>query len=242
MVVHTFEIDPPTGDFLGPNHLDIAVSKTSDPTGAYTIYRLPVEDDGINGTPDHGRGGPCSGRYPRIGADANRFYITTNEFALFGSDFHGAQLYAFSKSALASGAAPVAATIRHCRHPHGEPGFTVWPAQSPGTGSYNLAAGGTENFLSSDAAPSASNSSTHLIVWSLANTQSLNSPSRGVSLTHKVLTVNKHAVPPPSEQKAGPTPYATSQGAPEANLDSNDSRMQQVTYANGKLWGHSTPR
>src|SRR5262249_19085572 len=95
VVVHTFEIDPPTGDFLGPTHLDIAVSKTSDPTGEYTIYGLPVEDDGTNGTPDHGCGGPCSGSYPRIGAHANGFYITTNEFALFGSDFHGAQLYAF---------------------------------------------------------------------------------------------------------------------------------------------------
>jgi hypothetical protein len=239
VVVQTLEVDPSTSDFSGPNHLDIAVSKTSDPTVSYTIYRLPVQDDGTDGTPDHGCvGGPCFGAHPRIGADASGFYITTNEFALFGPDFHGAQVYAFSKSALAAGAAPVAATqFDTAGTVNGGPGFTVWPAQSPGTGSYNHAAGRTENFLSSDAALSASNSSTNLIVWSLASTQSLNTASPALSLTHKVLTVNKYAVPPPSDQKTGPTPFATSQGAPESKLDSNDSRMQQVTYANGKLWG-----
>ena len=38
----------------GNNHLDIAVSQTADPTGAWTIYRLPVQNNGTEGTPDHG--------------------------------------------------------------------------------------------------------------------------------------------------------------------------------------------
>ncbi len=34
------------GEFIGTNHLDIAVSQTADPTGSWFIYRLPVQDDG----------------------------------------------------------------------------------------------------------------------------------------------------------------------------------------------------
>jgi len=50
-VVLTLEVDPVSGAFLGPNHLDIAVSMTSNPTGQWAIYRLPVQDDGTQGTP-----------------------------------------------------------------------------------------------------------------------------------------------------------------------------------------------
>src|SRR5262249_29764779 len=63
-----------------------------------------------------------------------------------------------------------------------------------------------------------------------------------------------YGVPPSSDQKAGDfplgqclnnTPCSTFLNGiadpfapePEYRLDSNDSRMQQVTYANGKLWG-----
>jgi len=86
-IVLTIEVDPKTGAFLGPNHLDIAVSQTSSPLGLFTIYRIPVQDDGTQGTPNHKcQGlpptglGPCLGDYPHLGADANGFYITTNEY------------------------------------------------------------------------------------------------------------------------------------------------------------------
>ena len=90
----------------GKNHLDLAVSDSPDPTGTWTIYRIPVQDDGTQGTPDHhcplrnnGSGhGPCIGDYPHMGADANGFYLTTNEYAFFPDNiFHAAQIYAFSK-------------------------------------------------------------------------------------------------------------------------------------------------
>src|SRR5437899_5834399 len=42
-----------TQSLSGANHLDIAVSATADPTGAWNVYRLPVQDDGTQGTPDH---------------------------------------------------------------------------------------------------------------------------------------------------------------------------------------------
>ena len=95
-----------TSELAGTNHLDIAVSQTADPTGAWNIYRLPVQNNGTEGTPDHGCSeGYCLGDYPHIGADANAIFLTTNEFSLFGPGFYGAQIYAISKRGLASGAA-----------------------------------------------------------------------------------------------------------------------------------------
>jgi hypothetical protein len=97
----------------GKNHLDIAVSNTSNPLGSWTIFHLPVQNDGTNGTPNHGcvarvRGvlvpAQCLGDYPHIGMDANGLYITTNEFDLFTPGrFHGAQIYGISKQGLISG-------------------------------------------------------------------------------------------------------------------------------------------
>jgi hypothetical protein len=270
----TLEVNPKTGAFLGPNHLDIAVSKTSNPTGSWTIYRVPVQDDGTQGTPNHGcSSGPdsakatnpnaCLGDYPHIGADANGFYITTNEYSFFGPEFKAAQIYAFSKAALASGAASVSVTqFNTVGAVNGNPGFTVWPATTPGT-AYATDLGGTEYFLSSDAAAEANGKgiSSDLIVWALTNTQSLSSASPALNLSNSVLTVNPYAIPPQSDQKAGDIPlgdcindtttptqfgpgcwrfFFTTEPAHnevESHLDSNDTRMQQVVFANGKLWG-----
>jgi hypothetical protein len=154
-----------------------------------------------------------------------------------------------------------------------EPGFTVWPAQSPGLNSFNLNNGGTEYFLSSDAGGEAAGSaytgsSTDLVVWSLTNTSSLNSSSPALSLTTNVLTVGQYGIPPKQSQPGSGTATTTNTplgycindtttllfngqtgcwrllfgGQPAHNEvisrpDSNDTRMQQVTYANGKLWG-----
>src|SRR5205814_5662444 len=102
---------------------------------------------------------PCLGDYPHIGADANGFYITTNAYPWGPGSFDGAQIYAFSKSQLAAGAASVGVVhidttgTVNATSPvaQTEPGFTVWPAQSPGTNQFNLNNGGTEYFLSSNA-------------------------------------------------------------------------------------------
>jgi hypothetical protein len=256
----------PNGAFTGKNHLDLAVSDTSSPLGAWTIYRIPVQDDGTDGTPDHhcpltnaGTGhGPCLGDYPHIGSDANGFYITTNEYAFFPDDiFHAAQIYAFSKQDLTNGG-PVAMTqIDTVGVDNGHPGFTVWPSTSP-QGSASPANGGSEFFMSSNAAEEANGgtarSSTDLLVWTLSNTSSLDSASPTLNLTHATLTVGTYAPPPKSNQKAGEFPLGQclndtacatflngvpDQFAPEviSHLDSNDSRMQQVWYANGRLWG-----
>ena len=264
------------GDFTGTNHLDVAVSNTNDPTGSWTIYRTPVQDDGTDGTPNHGCTGippfgqatkptnpnACLGDFPHVGADANGIFITTNEYSLFGNDFHGAQIYAFSKTALASLAASVTVTQFDTHGlDGGNSGFTVWPAIAPADLN-STANGGTEYFLSSNAGDEAhGNGSTagprrsdQLLVWSLTNTSSL-SGAPALTLSHKTLGVGLYVVPARSEQKVGETPLidcldmkACSTGfvlgvpdpfAPEHEyaLDSSDTRILTVAFAHGMLWG-----
>jgi hypothetical protein len=272
----------PNGAFSGPNHLDLAVSNTSSPLGSWTIYRIPVQDDGTAGTPNHhcspgtnpGPTNPnaCLGDYPHIGADANGVYLTTNEYDFFGPNFHAAQIYAMSKSELASTPASITLiqldTVGSVASSQGtQPGFTVWPATSPGT-QFSTEAGGTEYFLSSNAAEEAtgvpnspSSSSNELVLWALSNTSSLGGGSPSITLSNAVMPAKTYGVPPKSNQKPGdiplgtclqdtttPTPFGPGcwrfffvSGGPFPGalgiLDSNDTRMQQVYYANGKVWG-----
>jgi len=280
-VVLTLEVKPTApnaGGFLGPNHLDIAVSNSSDPTGSWTIYRLPVQDDGTAGTPNHhcGHDAPppayrtnpdaCLGDYPHIGIDATGFYLTTNEYEFFGDTFVGAQLYAFSKAQLASGAASVAVTQfdTSSSAPGGKPGFTIWPAQAS-AGQFNTDNGGTEYALSSTAADEAqcdsltlctgTGTSNNIVLWTLTGTGTLSSATPALSLSATPITVDAYAIPPKSNQPAtGDWPQgqclnipacatAILLGVPDpfteviSHPDSNDTRMQQTWYANGKLWG-----
>jgi hypothetical protein len=269
------------GAFTTVNHLDLAVSASSNPTGLWNIYRIDVTNDGTNigGT----NPGPFLGDYPHIGADANGVYLTTNAYPWCCNGFAGAQIYALSKAQLAAGAASVTmvhidtSTSVNLPSDAGttQPGFTVWPAQSPGTTSFDLNAGGTEYFLSSNAGDEATHpvsggggthTSTQLITWALTNTSSLNS-APALSLSNKVLTVGQYAVPPKQQQPGSGTSPGTDVpqgycindtttvtiagrgcwrllfgGEPAHNEvvskpDSNDTRMQQVMYANGKVWG-----
>lgn len=253
LVVLTLDTDT-AGNFLGPNHLDIAVSTTSSPLGSFNIYRLPVQDDGTQGTPNHGcAGGPCLGDFPHIGADANGFYITTNEFAFFGPGFHGSQIYGISKQALASGAASVTVTQFDTAGlaPDGNRGHTVWPAITPAS-TYESGAGGTEYFVSSVAVLSGTSTDNRLIVWALSNTQSLNT-SPALTLSDSFINVLTYGRPPKADQLAGNFPLGQClDNGPcstfvigvadrfvetESNhVDTSDSRIQSVVFANGKLW------
>jgi hypothetical protein len=278
VVVLTLE-SRPNGSLTLQNHLDIAVSQTSNPTGHWNIYRTDVTNDGTNTGGQNA--GPYLGDYPHIGADANGFYITTNAYPWNHNGFGGAQLYAFSKAQLAAGAAQVnmqhidtSGMVNLPSDAGGtQPGFTVWPAQSPGT-EFNAANNGTEYLLSSNAADEATHpvagfggdyTSSTLVVWTLKNTASLNSPTPALALSSRVIGVNPYAIPPKQHQPGSGTPPTVTApqgyclddlttvtiagvgcwrllvGAPSHEVvsspDSNDTRMQQVTYANGKLWG-----
>ena len=284
LVVLTLETRP-NGSFTLVNHLDVAVSQSANPTEPWNIYKVDVTNDGTN--TGGVNPGPYLGDYPHIGADANGFYITTNAYPWLFNGFAGAQIYAFSKAQLAAGSANV--TMVHLDTSGAvnvpsnggssstQPGFTVWPAQSPGTGSFNANNGGTEFFMSSNAADEATHPvagtggnyvSKQIVVWTLSNTASLNSASPAIDLSNKVLSVGTYAIPPKQQQPGSGTPATTA--TPQGNCindtttpliigqtgcwhfligrepahnevisrpDSNDTRMQQVMYANGRLWG-----
>jgi hypothetical protein len=239
-VVLTLEIDPVSGDFLGPNHIDIAVSNTSSPLGTWRIWRLPVQDDGTQGTPNHGCSlGPCLGDYPHIGANANGFFVTTNEYSFFGPEFKSAQLYAFSKRALETANTTSVVQFATPTADNGRPGFTLAPATAPGGNLF-----GKEYLLSSTAAdevtcPSGCTGpgmSNNILVWTLNNTWALDSNFKNMSLTNRPVAVGMYATPPKSDQKDGDFPLGQSFTAPLGVLDSNDTRMLQTTYAGGYLW------
>jgi hypothetical protein len=186
--------------------------------------------------------------------------VTTNEYPWFVNGFNGAQIYALSKAQLASGANSVTVTQFDTSRgdPNGNPGFTIWPAQSPTTGDYETSAHGTEYFLSTNAAEEANGTgtSTELITWSITNTSSLNI-APNLNLRSVKSTVNKYGVPLPADQKVGSVPLADclnitscaklTLGTPdkfketERPLDTLDARMQQVSFVNGLLYGaHGT--
>ncbi|AHX12833.1 hypothetical protein CH75_05675 [Dyella jiangningensis] len=254
-VVLTLDRIGTTSALSGTNHLDIAVSQTADPTGAWTIYHLPVQNNGTQGTPDHGcQGGFCLGDYPHIGADANAIFLTTNEFALFGDGFNGAQIYAISKQGLVNGAASINVVLFNGGDPSiPAPAFTVWPAISSG-GQHAAAHGGTEYLLSSDAVFYDSGTSNTIWLWSVSNTSAIDTTPAAVALNVSSIAVQEYSVPSSlAHQKPGSTPlrdcFALTGCAPTylgypnivypapRDLAVNDSRMQQVSYANGKVWG-----
>ncbi len=266
LTVLTLEVNSSTGALTGSNHLDLAVSKTSDPTGSWDIYRLPVQDDGTQGTPRH-KACPCIGDYPHIGSDANAIFLTTNEYpfsnapGVYGNNFNGAQIYAFNKRALARGAASVTVVqFQNTSLPSSDgkvPGATVWPAQVPGT-AYRTSAGGTEYFLSSIASEEAQPSmftgmADRIGVWALTNTSSISYARPKLRLQRRLVGSETYGVPPRSSQRLGPVPLrdclavnchgilgpgaAPDPNEAEGPLDSSDSRMQQVYYSGGLLYG-----
>jgi hypothetical protein len=96
LVVLTLDRVGTTSALNHVNHLDLAVSQSSDPTGAWNIYKIDVTNDGTNSGGENP--GPYLGDYPHIGADANGIYLTTNAYAWCCNGFAGAQVYALSKA------------------------------------------------------------------------------------------------------------------------------------------------
>lgn len=202
-VVLTIDRVGTTSAFAGTNHLDLAVSNTSDPTGSWTIYRIPVQNNGTDGTPNHGcNGGYCLGDYPHIGTDQYGVYLTTNEFALFGSGFYGAQIYALAKQALVSGSSSVTLVQYNTGDSStptatGLPGFTIWPSQYAAQPATDL--GGIEYMLSSLAVFQDSGVDNRLQLWSLTHTSAL-STGGAPTLTSSVVNTEAYAVPGPARQ------------------------------------------
>jgi hypothetical protein len=286
-VDHSNPAAGPFGILTGGNHIDIAVSSPAnhDPSStSWKVYKIPTQDNGTEGTPNHhcapdpappaeeSMPDACIGDYPHIGADKYGFYVTTNEYPFFADGFNSAQIYALSKQKLASNASSVPwvqmSDTKLANEKRGPVGFTIWPSVVPGT-AYNTDNGGTEFFLSSDAAEEAGNttgSSDTIGLWAITNSSSLDTAHPNLQLSSRAVSSEAYGVPPASDQPGTGTvdntqnwplgqclnedgcfqAFLSNAANPNSDpykpevigqLDSNDSRMQQVYYANGKVWG-----
>jgi hypothetical protein len=225
-------LDPTTGNFGTTSELLIAVNKSGDPVnGTWTIYTLDTTDSSGNQC-------PCFGDQPLIGADANGFYVTTNEYSIAGTAFNGAQVYAMSKTALENGGGGAVVNAVHLQpgtltSSLGGLAFSIQPAESP-TAVYNTNNGGTEYFMSATdwgAAPALGTRADNILVWALNGTSTLGG-SNNVSLSFVEVPSELYAQPPNAVQKNGPLFLNKS----EPLLQGNDDRLMQVVFAAGDLW------
>ena len=193
---------------------DIAINRSGDPTTPWTVYHLDATDDGTNATPVHPNC-PCLGDQPLLGLDGDNVYISTNEFALVGNGFNGAQIYALSKSQLFSlhstnfvhfdnltiGGALATSVQPALTFGHADAGFFLNSLDPNGTFDNRIGA------------------------WALTDRENVEK-GKVPTLSSMVLTSEPYGVPPPAIQKGN-----------TATLDSGDDRMQQVQFIDGSLWG-----
>jgi hypothetical protein len=199
----------------------VAVSKTSNPTGAWTSYFVPDQDNATHvdscsntltssATPTHG---PCFGDQPLLGIDQNTIYISTNEYSLVGLTPGGAaNVYFLSKSDLERGTgSPVywahlgdtvprpGATTTYLDFPW----YSIAPAQSDG--SYVWKTTGTLYAVSN--VTFTTTGGTSVAVWAFTHTRNINS-FFGQPIDGTVTTVGgvKYLEPPEAVQKTGPVP------------------------------------
>lgn len=249
--------DPKTGAFQPHSSVLIGVSLATSPFSGFSLFQLDGTNDGTNGTPKH-PGCPCFGDQPLIGADAHAFWISTNEFPIFAPGFNGAQVYALDKAALVAGG-----TVNVQYVLQGGPlaegiAYTVQPATIPPGGSYASANNGTEYFLS--ALEFFGGLDNRIAIWAATNTASIHT-SPAISIQNEIVgNTIVYGQPPAAQQPNIPVGHMCSPdlfmlvgcGLLDGSLlgqafnvhaplvDSNDDRMQQVTFANGKLWSTVT--
>jgi hypothetical protein len=235
VTVLELNLDPKTGDFVPGSTIFIAVSQTNDPTGSWNIFALDVTNDG-----DAALGKcPCFGDQPLLGADKFGIFLNTNAFSLTDG-FRGTQIYAISKTALTTGTPPSVTAVRFHNLTEAEGfAFSIQPATVPPEGSFDTDNGGTEFFVNSlDFTNTLDN---RLTVWALTNTSSLGT-TPNLTLSEEVITTEVYGLPPSAQQKPGPTPLLDFLFTADRILNhlelvaSNDDRMQQVVFADGKLW------
>jgi hypothetical protein len=215
VVITTLHVTP-DGSFTGKNTIDLAVSNSGDPTADWTIYHVPAQNDGTDGTPNHGcttdgsTAGPCFQDYPHVGADNYGLFVTTNEYDLFGPAYNAAQVFAFSKAELAAHPASITLTLVPNLSLAGSPGFTVWPANSP-AGQYSSEANGTEYLLSTIAGDGSetgnpTGTARRIGLWAITNTQSLATATPALEITSRLINSQTYVFPPTSNQQVGDTP------------------------------------
>jgi hypothetical protein len=215
----------PDGQETSPSLQFIAVSNTSDPTGSYSVWSIDTTDSSTSGC-------PCFGDYDEQGADANGYYITTDEFSISNPVYNGVIIYAISKETLEdfneTGIPPVPVAYRLTSDYFGQP-YIVSPTSTPQGA---LFAPNTEYFVESNGNAF---SDDHLAVYALRDTSLLAAP--GVPKLYRTeLTSEAYAFPPDASQKKGPIPLGNSAQDPEGKIQSDFDAVMETTYVNGQVY------
>ena len=207
-----------TGNFLSSENL-LAVSQTSDATGNYYIYS-------IDACPTNTA---CLADQPLIGVNDDGFYFSNNDYNTTTTGFLGARIVALNKEALINNDATVNGVAYLLPND-----FTVEPAL-PAPGAVTTQHNGTEYFTESlDNGPPANGTS--LRIFALTNTETLEHGVVSTHLSTSDFPTESYSGPVPANQKIGPHPLGQGLGNPEEKLNTDDDRMLQLYYANGKLF------
>jgi hypothetical protein len=232
-VVAWAQLNKPTGEPLRQSRLYLAVSQTSDPTGAYRTYTFNT-----TGAADVDQAGPRVPDFPHFAVDRYGLYINWQEFAIDKNGnldgFIGTAIVAMSKSDLLNGG-PRPPVQRFAIPFQTGFEFRIWPAYIPPGQTPVLANGGTEYFLSSNLGFDSFN---QIAVWALTNTSSLNSANPNLHLKMTTVTTRVYHFPDFSvPQKDGFHPLGASMGFPVADLAAGPDSISSCEYVNDHVWG-----
>lgn len=221
------QLNDTSGNPKPQSRIYLAVSSTSDPTGAYTIYIL--DSTFAN---DSDGGGARIPDFPHIGIDRFGFYINANEFGAISRSFIGGAIFALSKQALISGGSPMVTRFKLPFRTGYE--FTVFPANTPPGTTPFLNQNGAEFFVS---ARFVNDTERSLGVWALTNTRSLDNQTPSLRLQLVPMRTQAYNFPSQeSEQKEGFRPLGALVNGDLPKIDSGDFRVLSVVYGADRLW------
>jgi hypothetical protein len=205
----------PTTTLL-PNHVDILALHLN---LSASIFRVDV-------TFPHNTAGrcPCQGDQPKLGIDEQNVYITVDQFNAAETLETGDTLIALSKSQLVAGASVVNIAEFHNLSLAGIGVTALQPAITYDDSNIEYL---LNSFPFANEAQTIPNTISHLLgLWAISDTQAV---TAGGVPKLSATTIN-------SEIYGFPVPALTTNGLSLATF-TNDSRMQQVQFINGQLWG-----
>ena len=119
---------------LGATVQFVAVTQTSDPTGAWSVYSYEITNADEAGC-------PCFPDVNQLGADRHGLYLSTSLVSVFTRRIVGVKLYALPKAALEAGAGGPISVFAFPLLPND---FSVFPAITPPHGRFAVENGGSE--------------------------------------------------------------------------------------------------
>ena len=176
---------------LGPaanaSNFLLSVSKTADPLGGWSNYKLDAARDGATATNNWAD-------YPSLGVDNRALYLTANMFA-FGGNFQYAKIRVVPKAGPYSGGAATFFDFVRLKNADGSMAFTIQPCHTYG-------APGVQ-YLVNSVYPSSTGTQKTLTLWSIKN------PITTPALSRLSITTDPFSLPPDADQQGGGTPLDT---------------------------------